>query len=198
MTSNHHIGIVLLAAGKAGRFGSAKQLLSIAGVPMVRHCALAAVDTGARVSVVTGAYRDQVEEQLSDLPVNLVFNPDWQLGIGNSIACGINAVSGMEPSIDAAIISLADQPMITAAELMRLICAHSRTGRRIIAATCNNISGPPCLFPRAYFGDLANLKGYRGARALLDFHSANVDGLPMAASMADIDTPEDYLRLRHS
>ena len=195
MTTTVPIGIVLLAAGNASRFGSAKQQLLFEGMPLVRRAATAAVNTGASVVVVTGAYRELVEGYLSDLPVMPVFNPDWQLGMGGSIARGIDQLDKLAASVDAAIICLADQPMITAGELMQLISAHRQATRRIIAAAYNGVLGPPCLFPRAYFNDLASLHGPGGARILLERHAAQVNALSMREAAIDIDTPEDYARL---
>jgi len=55
------IGAVLLAAGEASRFGTAKQLLVIDGEPMARRMALAALAAGlSPVIVVTGAHHDHV------------------------------------------------------------------------------------------------------------------------------------------
>lgn len=194
MTTRSGIGIVLLAAGSASRFGSAKQQVPVEGVPLVRRAAAAAVNTGACVCVVTGAHRELVEKHLSGLPVNLAFNPDWQLGMGASIACGVRHLEKTAVAVDAIIISLADQPMITTADLMRLIHAHGQAPQRIVAAKYDGVLGPPCLFPRKYFDDLANLHGSRGARVLLERHADEVDALSMPTAAIDIDTPEDYAR----
>ena len=189
------IGIVLLAAGEASRFGSAKQLLPIAGIPMVRRAALAALQTGARVIIVTGAYCEQVEMCVGDLPITMVFNPKWPLGLGHSIACGIDGLRQMTLPTNAAIIGLVDQPMIGTTELLKLVAAHHRAPERIIASSYNQAQGPPCLFPRAYFDDLANLHGVIGAKALLQHHAAEVDVVLMPQGEIDIDRPEDHRRL---
>jgi len=89
-------------------------------------------------------------------------------------------------------IALADQPLIGVAEFAQLIAAHGRAPARIIAAEYTGVLGPPCLFPRKYFGELAGLDGERGARVLLQRHSAEVNSLPMPAGASDIDTPDDY------
>ena len=145
------IGIVVLAAGAATRFGSSKLTVPIDGVPLVRRAALAALGASAHVVVITGAHRAAVESCIADLAVERVFNPGWADGIGGSIACGVAALS---PSCDATIIALGDQALIGSDEFRALIAAHARAPGRIIAATYADVVGPPCLFPPALFGEL--------------------------------------------
>jgi len=185
------IGIVVLAAGAATRFGSSKLTVPIDGVPLVRRAALAALGASAHVVVITGAHRAAVESCIADLAVERVFNPGWADGIGGSIACGVAALS---PSCDATIIALGDQALIGSDEFRALIAAHARAPGRIIAATYADVVGPPCLFPPAFFGELIELAGDRGARMLLQRHSHLVDALPMACAAVDIDTVDDAAR----
>lgn len=184
-----NIAVVLLAAGASTRFGSPKLVVPIAGVPLVRRAALAALEIGADVVVVTGAHRALVEAQLADLHLRRMYNADWEDGMGRSIACGINALGNV---CDAAIIALADQPRIGATELHALINAHAHAPKRIIAAQFDGVLCPPCLFPRRYFADLVALRGNSGAKGVLQRHAQDVEALPMPQAAVDVDTPEDY------
>src|ERR1700759_4288580 len=122
---SQHVCIVILAAGGARRFGSAKQTIDIGGVAMVRRCARNAIATGARVVAVTGAYRDDVERELRDLGVVVIHNADWDRGMGSSIACGIGAIAH-DSSVEAALVLLADQPLLTSDDLHELIARHRK------------------------------------------------------------------------
>ena len=188
-----NIGIVVLAAGESQRFGSPKLVVPIDGVPLIRRVTLVALGASANVVVVCGAHREVIESHISDLSVARVFNRDWSSGMGSSIARGIAALSDVS---EAAIILLADQALIGAKDFCALIAAHARAPDRIIAARYAGVLGPPCVFPRAYFAELAALRGTQGARALLDLHAAAVDALPMPCAATDIDTIEDYAQLR--
>jgi molybdenum cofactor cytidylyltransferase len=190
MTKGVHI--ILLAAGSASRFGGAKQAAPIDGVAMVRRAAQSAIATGAEVIVVTGAHLEAVHAAVEGLPLTLVHNADWQAGMGGSIACGVRA---LPPQTDAAIIALADQPLVGTAQLRQLIDDPRRDTDRIIAAQHGETLGPPCLFPRRYFDELAGLSGMQGARKLLQQHSTNVVAVPMPEAAVDVDTREDYVRL---
>jgi len=54
------IGVLILAAGAAQRFGSAKLVVPLNGMPLVRRAALAALGASAHVIVVTGAHRESI------------------------------------------------------------------------------------------------------------------------------------------
>lgn len=188
------INVVLLAAGSASRFGGAKQSALIDGVAMVRRTAQAALDSGAGVIVVTGAHADAVTSALAGLAVERVHNDNWDAGMGGSIACGIAHVMRTAPRATATIVALADQPTIGPAQLRKLIDASRRAPDRIVAAKFADVLGPPCLFPRRYFEDLAALSGMQGARKLLDRHAQDVIAVPMPEAAVDIDTREAYER----
>jgi molybdenum cofactor cytidylyltransferase len=186
--------IILLAAGEARRFGSAKQLVPIHGTAMVRHCALVALACASRVIVISGAHRSNVEEQLAGLPVTLVWNPDWEKGMGGSIACGVARARHLEPLPPAVMICLADQPAVTADDLGMLWAEHLRAPGSIVAAAAGSFTGPPCLFPSAYFADLEQLDGAHGARALLEKHAQTLRTVSLPSAAMDIDARADYDR----
>jgi CTP:molybdopterin cytidylyltransferase MocA len=187
--------ILLLAAGNASRYGSAKQRVLITGISMVRRAALAALATGAGLIVVTGAHAEAVAEELAGLPVTLLHNTHWPQGMGGSIASGFRYLLQTAASSAAAIVCLADQPLIGHAELQRLIAAHRNAPDRIIAADHGAALGPPCLFPSHYYAELAKLSGAQGARKVLERYPAEVDTVAMPQAAVDIDTPDDYERL---
>jgi CTP:molybdopterin cytidylyltransferase MocA len=187
------IAAVLLAAGNASRFGAAKQTLPIEGIPMVRRAAMAALEAGlSPVIVVTGAYAEAVKTCLAGLPVQLTENPDWTTGMGSSLGLGVRTAMAMEAMPHALLVLLADQPGISAADLKALVDAYASAPGRIRAARFEGHLGPPCLFPRAYFGELASLQGTKGARRLLEHYLDRVDGHDLPAAAFDIDTPADH------
>lgn len=191
----NEIGIVLLAAGEASRFGSPKQAALIDGVPLVHHMAREATQTGAAVTVVLGAHRDAIEPLLDGLDVSLVFNPQWHEGLGSSIALGVRQLTQQHPGLSAVVLCLADQVLIDAYDLQLLIDAHRLAPESIIAASFANVLGPPCLFPPRDIDALLTLSGPQGARVLLQRHAERVRALSMPHAAVDIDTPDDLARL---
>jgi CTP:molybdopterin cytidylyltransferase MocA len=181
---------LLLAAGEGSRFGGAKQLADIGGEPMVRRVARTLLDTDAPLIVVTGAYADEVEAVLGDLPLSVVRCEDWQLGMGNSLATGANELMRMVPHASAALVALADQPLLDTAVFRTMLERHRRAPDRVLATAHDGVQGPPALFPHDCFAALAMLSGPKGARAVLQREAARVE-LFAAGNVVDVDTSDD-------
>ena len=184
---------IVLAAGASTRFGSPKQLVRVAGRPLL-HCAIArAADVaGSAVSVVLGAHAAELTPLLTHSQALIVINRDWREGIASSIRTG---VSRLPPSCNAVLLLLADQAAVTAEDLKRLVGAWRRQPDYIVAARYGMTTGVPAVFPRSLFSDLAALRGDTGARALLQRNPDRVVRVPMASAAIDIDTPEDLLKI---
>jgi molybdenum cofactor cytidylyltransferase len=191
---------LVLAAGEARRFGSAKQLLSIDGQPLLAHVAgRAAALVGAEALVVVlGARAGEIEAQLSACPGSRVPNPDWQEGIGSSLRAGIRS---LPERCTAVLVLLADQAAVTLEDLGRLVETWRAHPDHIAAAAYGESvdgasprTGVPAIFPRSFFEELARLSGDTGARALLARHRQAVQAVPMPSAAFDIDTPEDAAR----
>jgi molybdenum cofactor cytidylyltransferase len=191
-SETHSVGAVLLAAGSGRRFGAAKQIVLVDGLPMVRRTAMAAINADlAPVIVVIGAHGDTVRPCLAGLPVHIAENLDWASGMGGSLALGVRMALTQAPMLPALLVLLADQPGIGAADIRAMVEAYARVPDRIQAARCEDHLGPPCLFPHAYFDELASTAGPYGARGLLERHAAAVDTLELTSAAFDIDTPAD-------
>lgn len=190
------ICIVLLAAGNSSRFGSPKLLSPMGDSNLMAHAAQAALQTGQRLLVVTGAYVEKISAALAGIEARLVHNSHWQEGMGTSIATGFNHLLRHADDFDAAIVCPADMPLVGATQFQRLIDAHRQSPQRIIVSEFGEAQGPPCLFPRQYFGQLAQLRGPQGARTLLKEHQTEIDSVAMPEAATDIDTPDDYAQLQ--
>lgn len=181
---------IILAAGEASRYGAPKQLLRWQGYPLVWHVARKALAAGLEpVIVVSGAYADQLEQALKDLPVEIVHNPDWADGQSSSIHAGLRAMSAPGGG---AIFLLADQPQVPELLLRQLVEKHAQTHSPIVAPLVHGQRANPVLFDRITFKDFEQLTGDVGGRKL--FSSFPVewvqwhDELPLV----DIDTPQDF------
>jgi len=182
---------IVLAAGASTRFGSPKQLVRIDGRPLVHAIVSRAVDVaGHAVTVVLGSHAAEIGPLLRHTPATVVINREWTEGIASSIRAGIGNVPGTS---DGALVMLADQPSVTATDLRRLVGAWRRQTDYIAAAQYGTSCGVPAVFPRWAFRELAELRGDRGAQALLHRFVDRVVRVPMAAAGIDIDTPEDLL-----
>lgn len=176
--------------------GTPKQLLPFQGRSLLRRSTETALDTNcSSVIVVTGANRELVEREISDLPVVLAHNAVWESGMASSIHEGISQLAKITPDIEAALITLCDQPLVTSQFLQTIINIFVQTHAPIIAAQYNGVAGVPALFSKQLFGALLSLKGQEGARKLIMAHPTEIKLLPFPEAALDIDTPEDYQNL---
>jgi molybdenum cofactor cytidylyltransferase len=184
---------IVLAAGGSSRFGSPKQLVRVNGRPLMHTVVSRVVEVaGNSTLVVLGANAAELAPLLRHSPATVVINRDWSDGLASSIRAGIASVPG---SCTGAMLVLADQVAVSAEDLRRLAGAWRRQPELIVASQYAATLGAPAIFPSAYFRDLAELRGDRGASALFRRNPDRVVRLPMDSAGLDIDTPEDLLRL---
>jgi nicotine blue oxidoreductase len=184
---------VLLAAGQGSRFGSPKALVELGG----RTLAQRGVDTlragGADpVLVVTGAVPVQLDGVLT------VDNPEWATGMGSSLRAALRYFRE-HPEIEpqAIVVALADQPLVGAEPVTRLIGAF-RAGATVAVASYDGQPRNPVLIAREHWPEVAGLAtGDRGARAFLRARPELVTSVECGdvGRADDIDTPEDLARI---
>jgi len=187
------IAAIVLAAGGAARMGQLKQLLPIDGQPMVRRVAEAVCAAGLdQVVAVVGAQAGAVEEALAGLPLDLVVNEDWTLGLSTSVRAGTQA---LRPEIQAALMVLADQPDLTPGLIRALVARYRETEAPLVVPRYRGRRGNPVLVARALFPELLAAEGDRGGRALLTRYKADLEWVEVddPAVVLDIDTPEEYV-----
>jgi molybdenum cofactor cytidylyltransferase len=181
---------VVLAAGESRRFGSAKQLADFRGQPLVaRAMRLAEQSCGQRSILVAGSEWQRVAAACAPLAGYLVVNEDFTSGMGGSIAAAVGAIAGIA---DAVLILLADQPLIDADYLARMVATWSANPAFIVASEFDATAGPPVIFPARHFDALLSLSGDRGARHVLMDPSSRTMLLHCSAAAVDIDVPEDF------
>ncbi len=194
---------ILLAAGSSRRFGGdqPKQLLTIAGEPLIRRSARVAIQAGlgCLVAVVAGEESnmgDDVTHALEGLNIQVVPNPRHRQGQASSIRRGLMNLLATEPTPPQGCLFLpADQPFLTERLIRRLLETFAGP-TSIVLPEANGRRGAPVLFGRDYFPLLEELRGDRGGRSLLPGLAQHIRVVetPDPLELFDIDTPEDYRR----
>ena len=191
------IAAVVLAAGASRRFGSPKQLLLVAGRPMVARVTAAVLASQAdEVLVVVGSRAGETVQALAALPVRTVLNPEWEEGMSSSMRVGLTQLA---PDVDAVLFVLADQIKLTPGEVDAVIGAYSQAiskespPPRMVAPVHGGQRGNPVLFDRSLFPELITVTGDQGGRVLLKRHPDLVleVEVPTDGVLKDVDTPQD-------
>jgi molybdenum cofactor cytidylyltransferase len=190
---------IILAAGQSSRLGRPKQLLPLAGEPLIRHTLRRVLASSLdEVILVVGHEAAAVRAAVADLPVRIVENPAADQGQSTSVLAGLAALT---LATEAVIILLGDQPGVAPDVIDALIATWRDTAAPVVAPRYRDVLGNPVLFARRVFPELATLQGDTGARSVVRAHEAAglmaVVPVPSSAPR-DVDTEADYAELATS
>lgn len=195
MRAPFEVGITVLAAGSASRFGSAKQLAALNGSNMISHCLEQCLQVdlgesaGCRVAVVIGGpHGDAVKDAIKQ-DVELLVNCDAEKGIGTSIR--VAARWAREQDLHALLLVACDQILVTGRDLSSLVEKLQADQAKIVCAQYGDAHGIPAVFRSTLFEDLSTLKDSHGAKSIIDRRRdvSSFVSLPHAAM--DVDVPGD-------
>lgn len=193
------IAAMILAGGLASRAGGPKMTWKIGRKPSVRRVAEAALGAAeiALVTVVTGAWPEEVNAALKDLPLTIIHNPGYAGGQSGSVKVGLSA---LPEETRAVIFLLADQPFITSQILADLVKFYEESKALIVVPSFQGKRMNPALFDLArYREDLMGLSGDQGGRSIIKANPDDVAALACDSLdpkiFADFDTLEEYEKL---
>ncbi|HAK53366.1 MAG TPA: CTP--molybdopterin cytidylyltransferase [Gammaproteobacteria bacterium] len=189
-------GAIVLAAGSSRRFGGDKRRAELAdGATVLTQTIHTASNLLDSVLVVLRfgdrSYEEELQQQI-DLPnVSYFLAPDSAKGMAHSLANAIYHQS----DLDAAMIFLADMPFVQEDTIKALLTAYeaNKDSQPIVQPTVNGTPGHPVIFDRAYFREIQELEGDRGARPVVDAHQDKLIRVEVEDQgvIRDVDTPGD-------
>jgi nicotine blue oxidoreductase len=106
-----------------------------------------------QVVVVAGAYELE----------GAIHCPDWELGPGASLRCGLAALA---PGTKAALVVLADGPDLSPGAIDRVVATWRESGAPLVAASYGGDRGHPLLVERSLWEGIPD-EGLRGVEPLL-------------------------------
>ena len=210
--------VIILAAGMASRMGAAKALLSLPLLPGGGHCsALRGLvkqyrEAGVqRVVIVSGFHAEVVEGEAMALGLKTVRNPAAQQGMFSSVRAGVAALtqSGFDGYF---FVQPVDIPLVRPLTLRALCVAvkQEEAGRMAELAVSNTAAelpviipafegqeGHPPLVPMHLAPRIMAHTGQDGLRGALEGAPLRHVAVPDAMILEDMDTPDDYARLRY-
>jgi len=151
---------IVLAAGFSRRLGRPKQDVVFEGETLLARATRIAREVADDVVVVT---REN--------------NPHAEEGMASSIRTGV-ALAGPDARL---LITLCDQPLVTAAHLRALLAIDAP----VVATGYAGIAGVPAVFAPELVPELLALRGDVGARAIIARHGATV--VPFEDAAFDVD-----------
>jgi molybdenum cofactor cytidylyltransferase len=175
---------LLLAAGESRRFGSAKFLAPWQETNLLDNAVKKAQSFSEnRVVIVTGAWHNEMQPWLK----NMIYikNECWTLGMGTSIAVGINEILRQDPKASLITILPLDQPLVSLGHLQELQKLAQLSGRVALTGNKQTI-GPPAVVPARFFELARSLQGDSGLRSILP--PDEWVALGSAHALTDIDT----------
>jgi CTP:molybdopterin cytidylyltransferase MocA len=183
---------LLLAAGGATRFGSQKLVAPFRGEPLVRRAAVLLRSVTDETIAVVGNDAAAVRGALEGSGLALVENSEWREGLSSSLRAGVAALPA---HAEAVIVALGDQPELDVDLVRALVETWRATGMAIVTARYRGVRAPPVLIAREMFGEVAELRGDYGAKALMDRVPSRVGHVDVDSEIPkDVDTPEDLRR----
>jgi len=185
---------LVLAAGAGRRFGGPKQLAALDGRPLLEHAvrAMTAVPALAPLVVVLGAAAEEIRAGVDFQRAEVVVCPDWAEGQAASLRCGVAALG----DVDAALVTLGDQPRITPEVITGILEAARAGAHDAVRATYAGAPGHPVVLGRGLLRRVGELRGDVGARDLLAHARVGVWECGHLFNPVDVDTPDELEALQ--
>ncbi len=202
MAANPKTALVILTAGKSTRMGEPKALLRFG-----KHTALElgvhnAIEAGIqRVVAVVGHRAEEIRAAHSFTGLPLTFQ--WALNLNHGSPQIVSLQSGLKElqkvDLEAFLFQPVDFPLITPADLRLLIQAFQRRSsgsERIFIPSYEHRRGHPVLCDARLIDAFLKLPPDRSARDLFEQHQVTYVETGNPGVLEDMDTREDYQRLR--
>lgn len=186
------IEVLIMAAGASRRLGEPKQFVKYKGETLMRRIAKEAIKANVgNITVVTGSKHEEVASEISDLPIDVFYNKEWEEGLGASIRNGLKYILDKLPATNAILLTMVDQPFVDATHLKKLVNAYDAARPMIIASAYTATFGVPVLIDSYYFEMMKELKGDEGGKKIFVNYLRNIVEIPFIEGAIDIDEKED-------
>ena len=196
-TENAAVGCVIMASGRAVRFGSNKLLADFGGSPLIAQ-ALDVTETPALAARVVVTRSPEVAAIAREAGVKTILHS--LPGRNDTVRLGLEALLSELPGLAGCIFLPGDQPLLRKESLeamVRDLSALDKKERAILrlgfrAEDGTERLGSPVLFGSSYFGSLCSLPEGKGGSVVLKAHPEQVQIVyaQQREELLDADTPE--------
>ena len=196
-TENTAVGCVIMASGRAVRFGSNKLLADFGGAPLIAQ-ALDVTETPALAARVVVTRSPEVAELACKAGVKAILHS--LPGRNDTVRLGLDALLGECPGLGGCIFLPGDQPLLRRESLEAMVRdfhAQKETERVILrlgwrAGGAEPLLGSPVLFGSGHFDALRALPEGKGGGVVIRQHPGCVRAVyaQSAEELEDADTVE--------
>lgn len=187
---------VILAAGCSSRMGAFKPLLPFGKTTLLERAIALFRGAGiADIRVVVGHRADELLPLLESLQVRPLRNERHAEGMFSSV---VTAAASLEAECDAFLLLPVDLPLLRRQTVELLLRAWQSGAGGILYPACHGRRGHPPLLATSYRDAILAWPGAGGLKALLRKYPADAASIETGDEgiLLDMDTPEDYQRLR--
>lgn len=197
MKENAKIGVIILAAGSSSRLGYPKQLVEFRGKSLLQHSIEVAESLEFETKIlVLGAKAEEIKMEIDCRNFEVVYNENWEEGMGPSISKGISEGLKLDNDLDHILMLLSDQPFVTKKKIQELIKVQLNTNKPATFSEYAGDVGVPAIFSRQLFSDLKKLNGDQGAKKLLYDKNFEFETVKFDNGNFDVDTIADVELLK--
>ena len=189
------IAAIILAAGGSKRFGSPKQLLEWNGDTLINRVVKLALSTRLDpVIVVLGSEYENIKNKITEKDKLIIIkNNDWEIGQSTSLIAGVKEIEAEKIPF---VVLLCDQPQISAINVKSVIKTFQKSDSEVVITEVEGKLTPPVVFSPLCIPGIKELTGDRGARSIINRYRYKTYIETDTRLLMDIDTPEDYLKLK--
>lgn len=192
---NAKVAAVVLAAGVSRRAGRNKLLYEIDEAPLFLKAVHAAVFSEASpVFVIVGDHASEFEEAMSDIDVNIIYNPAYRQGIKTSINLGLKSVPNF---CDGALLLPADMPNVTPDFINKMIKSFdAKSEKQVVTAQLKGVKSNPVIWSKSLFGVADLVPENANLRPVLVEHSDYTKTIKGDENiLLDVNYPNDLQQL---
>jgi CTP:molybdopterin cytidylyltransferase MocA len=194
---------VILAAGTGTRFGGGKLLAPFRGRPIAAHVAQRVAEAIASGSLAGGvavvpAATAPLAGIFDSAGLETVESAAAGSGLADSLRTGLAALeSARQPLAGAAVVILADQPLVRGEVIAGLAARWRATGRSVRPRYARDPAAPghPVVLDRSVWSLARGLTGDRGLLRTLRERPDLMDEMEVPGANPDVNTPADLALL---
>lgn len=188
-----NISAIVLAAGRSTRMGEQKMLMSWGDTTVLGRV----IDTlrSAEVEEIILVTNSKIAGELIIDEVKIEINEEGDML--ESLKAGL---SGIQPSAEAVLICLGDQPQMEERSVRSVSEAFLKSRANLVVPSYNMRRGHPWLAARVMWTEIKAMASGKTLRDFLSLYASEIEYVKVTspAILQDLDTPEDYLKYKPS